>query len=189
MRICARSDARVFLYSASVMPRYLAILLPFITASLFEVFTDGSHFARRETSPPFPNDLISESNCSLISASASSSSGVPKSTSRSSKRPYSATYFMFFRTASGSFSARHLSITRKTLRSPRPPLISRAKKRVFIAIFLSSVKARKKRSIISFSTARLIAPTVENKSRQSDNVDLFVTAPFSVSVLFDSFFK
>ena len=71
-------------------------------------------------------------------------------------------------------------ITLKNLLSPRPPLMSLAKKRVLIAMILSSANALINLTRISSSLAFLNAPAVANRSRQSDIVDALDTAPFAV---------
>ena len=110
-------------------------------------------------------------------------------TRMSSYLPYSAMFAMFFTTVPGSAFARYSRMTLKNLLSPRPPLMSRAKKRVFMAMSLSSAKALMNLVTISSSVADLSAPAVAKRSRQKDSVLILVTAPFSVYVLLSSFFK
>ena len=164
------------------MPMAFAIFLAVLTVASLEAFTEGSHFASRDTSPPALSACISPASVDLMYSSAACSQGVPISTRMSSYLPYSAMLAIFFITVSGSASARYFRITLKNLLSPRPPLISLAKKSVLTARSLSSANALTNLLMISSSEAWRSAPAVAKRSRQKDSVLMNVTAPFSVNV-------
>ena len=124
----------------------------------------------------------------MISA-ASFSRGVPISTHRSSKRPYSGNSSRFFLTDSGAVFTSVLTAMRKKRLSPRPPLASRAKKIIFIVLSGSSAYARATVFAISSGEEFLIAPVLKNISRQKDSDERKAAAPFSVYVLLASFFR
>ena len=171
------------------MPQNFAILLPALTVSLLLVLTEGSHFASKDTALPSSSAFMSDSNIALMYSIAAFSQGVPMRTKMSSYLPNSAMFAMFLTTVSGSAEARYSRITLKKRLSPKPPLMSRAKKRVFIAMSLSSANALMNLAIISSSSADLNAPAVAKRSKQKDSVPAKAAAPFSVLVLFASFLK